>query len=407
MARSRIRVGAIFISSVAGALSGLVGAGYTGKWPWGIVVGVVVLVALAAGAKAMGAWHEQKDAGRGPDEDNRIDGESFIAVGGNFSSDNSVIAARDVNQSKVTNIRSGNTTPLLLAALCLALLAGGAGGTLIMGHGPDGARVSGSRSGGNPDRRPVASPQASPGHSAGNASGSAMAYRAATFTETDSTGDSVTQALWFEKPFPLSRMPSLAPMAQTACTDTPVTDPSGRDLVVPFIIVSRLNSTVAAQASVTLSVGDFVPSSPANYDGGLDPSTEQNVIVLGNFQGGIACDAAGASGNYSGGGTVTVDRKGAFVAFSGWLIFRNAVTANNPDGNMSALGQTYVQLSVGNGYGTAFDTLRASGPGVCSGLNSGIGNLDGASPPFIHIGGPVHSWEGCSGSYSGSAGPYS
>jgi len=326
----------------------------------------------------------------------------------------SVVAGGDVSQSTVINARVKKGSPAALAIACVVLLLSAASGTIAFRTAPGSGPKTSSSPASQPARHPdptstasaATSATAAPDPTGANGTltadgiyGSQDLHRAAIFTETNSTGDSVEQAIWFASPLALSKIPAVAAAAQTACSDTPVTNPPERDLVVPFVVVSGLNSTVAVQATVSVSVGDFLDES--SNDGGLAQTGLGTVAALGNFQNGIGCDQSG----FDSGGTVSLSSKGKFDVFVGWLIFPNAITANDPHGNITALGQTYLQLAVGQGSTTEIDKINATGSGVCVGepVNNGfISNIDIGTPPYIHIGGPVYPWEGCSGRLTGS-----
>lgn len=70
---------------------------------------------------------------------------------------------------------------------------------------------------------------------------------------------------------------------------------------------------------------------------------------------------------------------------------------------MTALGQTEVNFHAElNNDIASFTSFDATGPNVCVDSN-GISTFNDMRP-YIHIGGPVYSWEQCKGSYSGSDG---
>jgi hypothetical protein len=401
---ARVRVSATIISSVAGILAGILGSWLTGKWLWGVAVGVLLLIAVVAGAEAVKVQAEGGEGSRKKSgEDALVHQEVSIKVGRDFTPIDSIVAGRDLIQNQTTNANSRKGSLVALAAICLCSLLVGTGGTIYLRPEPRGHRIQVTHAISRPTvSHTTVSPESSATPFAGNASQWKGLHRAATFTETDATGDSITQAIWFSTPIPLSQLPAVASVAQSACSNNQAANPPGRDLVVPFAIASRLNSDVAVQATVTMSVDDFLNSS--SQDGGLVQLNQESTALLGDFQGGMECDDNQSFGD---GGSVSLSRKGDYSVFGGWIIFSNAITADYPDGDIPALGQTYAQLDIGQGGGTAIDRIQASGPGVCVGesVTNVVGQTENVNvdpPPFLHIGGPVYSWEGCSGHYSGS-----
>jgi hypothetical protein len=205
--------------------------------------------------------------------------------------------------------------------------------------------------------------------------------------------DPCHNAVLFGTPVPLSQVPQVASVVASACFNASVSGPAARDLVIPFNIVSTLNSSVPVQVPLGMIVGDFRDSS-AN-DSGI---ANNGVVVIGNFSDGLDCD--GDKYGPSGGGTVTLSREGVPVTFQGWLVFQDAITPHYPNGNIRALGQTYAQLDMIQGTGLTINNVRVTGPGVCVGHYTAGYNI--ASPPFLHIGGPQFGWEQCTGHFVGS-----
>ena len=395
MSRARPNYAAVVISPVASIVAGILGSWLTGEWSWGIILGLLCMITLVAGAEVVKAGAEREGDQKESLEPKQAVSGAHFEIGGDFYPANSVVVGRDISHTTNINSRKGSSVALVAVSLC-ALLSG-TGGTVYFWHEHDLPHLQptspASHAAGSSR---TATPQPSTSMSVGNGTQWAGLHLAATFNETDSSGDSITQAVWFSTPLPLSQLPSVA-AAQNACSLSQITVPLGRDLVVPFAIATRLNSSIAVEATVGLTINDFFNSSSGD-DGLLQNGP---AVVLGRFQNGILCDDA-SSGD---GGTVTLSGEGDEDVFKGWIIFVNAITADNPHGNISVLGQTYAQLDIGPGSKSPADAIRVSGPGVCvktaTYASNGNINLNADSPPYIHIGGPESTWEGCSGYYSG------
>jgi hypothetical protein len=90
-----------------------------------------------------------------------------------------------------------------------------------------------------------------------------------------------------------------------------------------------------------------------------------------------------------------LDRQGELDTFQAWIVLWTAITPNHPDGNLAAPGQTSVHLGLDSASVTS---ERATGPGLCNDAELDVAQAN--FPPYLHIGGPVSSWEQCNGSYN-------
>jgi hypothetical protein len=388
MVASPTRVVAAVASVVAGILAGILGGWLTGRWSWGAAAGVLILIAVAAGAEVVKACSESRTGGRHSHLDDRpIARLASMDIGDHATIRGSVVAAGDVDQSRTTNVRRGNAVPAAIA-ICALALAASTGGTIYLGNKP-GGRLYTPKS--RPpaalrEPRPPASSSDAPPSS--GASATAKVRLAATFRETDSSGDSITQTVSFGAPTPLSQVTKVAAAAEDACMTT-LPGPPARDLAIPVTIISTLKSSVAVQASLALTLGNFYDSS------GNSQGLGQNGIVIGSFGNGLGCDDGS-------GGYVTLSEEGASSSFHAWLVLPDAISPRYPTGNMAALGQTYVQLDLAPGYTSIpIDNAVVTGPGVCAGLYTFEESFMPMSNyrPYLHIGGKAYSWEQCTGHY--------
>jgi hypothetical protein len=251
------------------------------------------------------------------------------------------------------------------------------------------------------------------GGSAGGNSASVSWNTAATFRETDQDGDSVTQTVSFAKPVPLSSLPDLSATAQsTACStaSSPQNAQISRDLVIPFRIVSTLDSSVTYAAPVSMAAGVFynpndISDGLGTISGGSETSAAPSFVELGES---IQCDLSlnyADPETFTSAETVTLSTKGVPVDTYGWLVFTDVINGDNPTVSTEALGQTYAQLDFGSdAQGTR---IAVTGPDVCtsSSTTQGPDNPQGGGknfPPYLHLGGPVSPWEQCTGSFTGS-----
>lgn len=403
------------ISAVAGILAGVLGSWLAGQWLWGVAAGVLVLTVIATGAEVIKAGAEGRDR-RDQESDAGQSGQhtEINAVAGNITSE---IAGRDITKTQVTNITSRHQgSPLgLIAGLGVAALLVLAAGTGLLSRAPGGVFQQKTPRGAAHTLGPAASgakvPVARQSTSPGGSLPSVRYQLAATYHESNSDGDSVTQEVSFGSPLSASRLTSIASMSQGACDDvsdpnssgSTTSEPPSRDLVIPFSIVSTDNADQQVSASVFLSLDDFDNADQADAGGLIgDFGTP---VAVGESGGHWLCWMAVWDGN---GGTVVVD-PGKTVTFDGWLIFNGGISPDYPAGNPRQLGYTVAILNQTNAGLTQVSTVQATGPGVCVGEsdNGGVTYLYEAgaasTPPFLHIGGPIASWEGCTGSYSGPA----
>jgi hypothetical protein len=415
MKPKRLSVAAAITSVVGATLAGILGGVLANRWTWGLAAGVLALIAVSAAAEAIKALREEPDTKVAQmensesderDKDAAKDGNRVVSIAAGYENviTDAVIAAGDVDNRRTqitdnrrTQIRRNSTWPWALA-VCLLALTAGTGGTVYF---------STSRGGGayHPDKVQAAattpstdhpgSERPSPSHPAGlvTASGQQSTRTtwsiAATYTETDSTDDSATQVMYIGTPRSAATIPGLADaITNPDCGGDDGTDTPGRDLAVPFYIESTLDSSVAVQVSLNMGIGQFFDSS-YNSDG-LDG------VVYG--------DVADGSGDTSGCEmplTTTLTQEGVPSYTSGWLILANAITADQPGGDMDALGQTYVYLSAQiNDDSQSYTGLQVKGTGVC--LDSNDAGIGSNQMPNIHIDGPAPSWEECTGFYSSS-----
>jgi hypothetical protein len=191
---------------------------------------------------------------------------------------------------------------------------------------------------------------------------------AATLHETDGDGDSTTQVVSFGTVVPLPQLPAVEQAVENTCSSALL---PARALALPFTVVTTLNSSVPFRVPLVFNVNTFQNSQGISH-GYLG-------TVVGDYTSGISCP------QYVGGST-TLSSQGSSDTFKAWLIFPDAITPNHPDGDMKALGETYLEVD-------SLSIQRATGPAVC---NSGG---DGSSPPYLHVGGRVFGFEGCTGTY--------
>jgi hypothetical protein len=236
---------------------------------------------------------------------------------------------------------------------------------------------------------------------------------AATFHETGQGGDSVTQTVSFGEPVPLSSLPDVSTAAQNvACTPAslPQNGQISRDLAVPFRIVSTLDSSVTYAAPVSMAAGVFYdPNDNSDGFGNVsDGAVSAAALSFVELGGSIRCDLAQNFSDpetFSAPETISLSTEDDPVETDGWLVFTGVIDADNPAGNMGALGQTYAQLDFGSeAQGTS---IEVTGPGVCTSNSTTQGpdnpqGFDNNFPPYLHLGGPVSSWEQCTGSFTGN-----
>src|SRR5215472_10906710 len=83
-------------SAVAAILAAVVGGWLSGHWLWAPACGFLVLIAIVAGVEALKANAEDGSESAAPEQ---------ISLSGNASLGDTLIAGRDVNQSRtITNI---------------------------------------------------------------------------------------------------------------------------------------------------------------------------------------------------------------------------------------------------------------------------------------------------------------
>jgi hypothetical protein len=379
MTGRRVRTTAAVLSAVAGILAGILGGWLVGRWAWGVAAAVLTLIAVVAGGEVIKARAEEGE--NTPHSEGRA-GDRIIAmtVADHATVTASVIATGDVDQSRTTHISRGTPVPAAVAICAVAVIAV-AGGTVYFSHQPEHDRGGASprhhsafRDSGPTARTAPGNALSSPGATSTSAAAGPVA---ATIHEADSGGDSITQTVSFGTPVPLTQFSLVENAVAGGICGTLPPGPAARDLAVPVTIVSVLNSSIPAQANVSMSTGQFWDNS-GNSNGLLDSTT------IGDFTDGPQCEY--------GGETVSLNREGVPVTFHAWLVFSGAITPNHPHGDMTALGQTYAQLDLGN------FTTHATGREVCVDPNH-----PGYSPGFslfLHIGGPVSSWEQCTGSFT-------
>jgi hypothetical protein len=409
------------ISAVAGILAGILGSWLAGQWLWGVAGGVLALTVVATGAEVIKAGAEEAGRrGGAADADPSGQRTEVNAVVGNITAANSTIAGRDITQTtEITNVtRRHQVSPAgLVSGLGVAALLVLVAGTGLLSRAPGGmfqqltpqgaAPAAGQADANRPGAN--ASPVASESISAGGSLPSVRYQFAATYHETNSDGDSVTQKVAFGSPMSASQLSAIGSTSQGACDSVSgqnlsantAAEPASRDLAIPFSIASTDNADQQVSASVFLSLADF-NNTDFNDAGGLIADIGYPLAV-GESDDNWLCWAALWPGD---GESVVVD-PGTTVTFDGWLIFNGGISPDYPAGNPTELGDTFANLNQAEAGGTQVGGVQVTGPGVCVGESEDLGNLDesGSSngPPFLHIGGPVASWEGCTGGYSGPA----
>jgi len=411
----RLSVAAAITSLVGATLAGILGGVLANRWTWGLAAGVLALIAVSAAAEAIKALGEESDAkvdqaknseSDERDKDAAKDGDRAVSITAGLETviTDAVIAAGDVDNrrmqitdNRTTQIRRNSTWPWALA-VCLLALTAGTGGTVYFSAGrgggayrPGEAQAAATAPGtGHPG-----SGQTSPSYPGGLATPSGQQSThttwsiAATYTETDSTGDSATQVIFIGTPRSAAAIPGLADaITDPNCVGDDGTDTPGRDLAVPFYIESTLDSSVAVQVSLNMEIGQFFDSS--------DSSDGLGGVVYGDVADGSG-DASGCEMPLA----TTLTQEGAPSYASGWLVLANAITPDQPGGDMNALGQTYVYLSGEiNDDSQSSTSLQVKGTGVC--LDSNNADIESDQIPYIHIGGPAPGWEQCTGFYSSS-----
>ena len=378
------------VSAATGILAAILGGWLTAKWLWGVAALVLILIATTAGAEVIKVRAEENSKrNEAPEERNQPQHQVSIGVGavaGNFSARKSVIAGGDVTQTNVTK----KYPTALLTLVCLGALFVYAAGTILLGREPGGlfhptSPATGSVASDNPPEQ-------------------FHYHLAATYEEANSNGDSITQTISFGSPAALSALPDVARAAQSACLLNVPSLPLDRDLVIPFQIVSTLHSSLPVSVPVALNIDDFYDSTFSD-SGGLYASLPGITEEIGQYGSQLACDA-GANNLQSEKPAIVLRQPGKVVTFDGWLIFPDQISPDQPHGNTIALGRTYAQLDFS--LGTTVDNIKVIGPGVCNGeikdagMGNGPQNVNAGNPPFLHIGGPMPGWEGCSGYFHGS-----
>lgn len=407
MAAARTHAGTVIALVATGIIVASAGGWLTGRWSWTVAAGALAQIAFAAGTALARGKTEQV-----PQSDVHVSVADASVTAGN----DAYFAGRDLHRTNINNVTK-RPAALASGAVLLGSLILAVGGTAYWGSQPGGrfyAAPSLHATAPGKDSPESPATRRSPSHaepSAGTSSSGAPQgtwNTAATFHEKDSGGDSITQSILFGAPRPLSQLPAVAAAYEDTYGECEwaAMDPPARDLAIPFRIISTLNSKVQVQANVEMEAIDFISSSGSDTGLLADPTADSAFDVLGAYPEGVSCDVTGVSPPEEGPAPV-LSQPGDPVTFDGWLIFSNAVSASYPDGNTSALGQTYVYLNLDSGAtgmdldsgGTGMDDIQATGPGVCNPSSS-----QEFASPLLHIGGPVTSGEGCTGSFSGPAG---
>jgi hypothetical protein len=120
--RPGVRVSAAIISPVAGILAGILGSWLTGKWLWGVAVGVLLLIAVVAGAEAIKVKAEESEGSGKKSEEVALSRQAIsIKVGRDFSPTNSVVVGGNLIQNKFMNIASGKGFPFRVRG-CMPML---------------------------------------------------------------------------------------------------------------------------------------------------------------------------------------------------------------------------------------------------------------------------------------------
>jgi hypothetical protein len=393
LAAARIHVSTVIALAISGIIVASAGGWLTGRWPWSVAAGALGQVAFAAGvALARGKGERAPQPATG----------ASVASASVAAGNDAYVAGRDLHNTNITKVarRPATLAPVAILAGSLILVVAG---TAYWGTQPGGRfRAAPSVRATAPGKDSPRSPAAghSPPHAALPAGAPASGTpqdtwnTVATFHEEDPGGDSVTQSISFAAPRPLSELPAVAAAYEETGSQCAAAAPipPARDLAIPFQIMSTLNSRVQVQASIELGSADFLTD--AGADNGLIAESPDGTDVLGAYQEGISCDV---DEGFNNGTAPVLALPGDPVTFDGWLIFQDVVSASYPDGDTAALGQTFAYLDVGLG-GTAMSDVQATGPGVCDPPASALSQS--ADPPLLHIGGPVTSPEGCTGSFS-------
>ena len=120
-------------SAIAGILAGILGGWLTGHWLWAPACGFLVLLGIVAGAEALKARSENSSESEPAGE---------VSLSGNASLGDTLVAGRDINQSRtIANIDQSRTNNFRgmggIAAILAVLASGGAiGGTVYISQQP-------------------------------------------------------------------------------------------------------------------------------------------------------------------------------------------------------------------------------------------------------------------------------
>jgi hypothetical protein len=248
MTRRRGRIIVAVTSTVTGILAGILGGWLSGHWAWSVAAGVLVLIAMAAGAEAIKARRDDaSDNGEDREGDHPGNRTVSMTMGGNATMSNSVIAAGDVDQSRVTNVSHGVPAPVA-ATVCIAALLAATGGTIYLktgrggGHGTTAPSAHTASPAGahhpmpgrtapvyNPPQRFAVSAINLPGGPPVVANGTAYSYTDDSLVATDISSGAKRWAV----PLPGASNLISGPMSQDS-PPTPgiVTDSSGQELII-------------------------------------------------------------------------------------------------------------------------------------------------------------------------------